>query len=205
MTRAFFQRDRLVTTPWKNGGGLTREIVRVPADSRIDDFTWRVSLAEVSADGPFSTFIGVDRVIVLLSGGGVHLLSTDGGINYRLDTPLEPFAFAGECNISASLVSGASSDFNVMTRRHSAKSDVRVLRSIERLDASEAGVLYVARGAWSVRTDDTDYSLPENGGVWWDDESLVWDLVPVHATGAMIVVRIARSGWEPIGPPSRTL
>ena len=193
MTRVFFERDRLASTPWKNGGGLTREIVRIPAESQLEDFTWRASLAEVSADGPFSTFAGVDRVIVLLSGGGVHLRSSDGSVDHRLDAPLEPFVFAGECDISASLVSGASSDFNVMTRRGSAKANVRIVRAIERLDESRAGVLFAARGAWSGRLAGSAYALHENGGVWWDGESHSWELVPNQIPCALIAVVIRAS------------
>jgi uncharacterized protein len=188
-----FERDQLPPVPWKNGGGVTREIVRVPAGSGLDDFTWRVSLAEISADGPFSTFAGVDRVIVLLSGAGVHLTSSGGAVRHRLDTPLEPFAFAGEREISASLIGGASSDFNVMTRRGSVRADVRIIRAGERLDAARAGVLFAARGVWSVRIDDEMYSLRENGGVWWDGEARAWNLVPERADSALIAVTIQRS------------
>src|SRR6516164_3236854 len=102
--RILFQRDQLASTPWKNGGGVTREIVRIPVDSGMNDFRWRASIAELAASGPFSAFEGVDRVLVLLSGEGVHLQSSDGSINHRLDTVLEPFAFAGERAISASLL-----------------------------------------------------------------------------------------------------
>jgi environmental stress-induced protein Ves len=187
-----FQRDRLPSTPWKNGGGLTREIVRRPEDAQMDDFTWRVSLAELSADGPFSRFEGIDRVIVLLSGAGVHLQSDEDSTNHMLDTPLMPFAFAGESAISASLIGGASSDFNVMTRRGSTKADVRIVRAPERLDVSAAGVLFAARGTWSGRTAESTYSLPENAGIWWDGESLTWDVVPESA-GALIAVRIIQA------------
>ncbi|MGH7617845.1 MAG: HutD/Ves family protein, partial [Gemmatimonadaceae bacterium] len=105
--RIVFERDQLPATPWKNGAGRTREIVRMPLESRMDDFSWRASIAELSADGPFSTFDGVDRVIILLNGAGVHLRSADGAVDHRLDTPLAPFAFAGETAISASLIGGA--------------------------------------------------------------------------------------------------
>jgi len=188
--RVRFDRDQLTPTPWRNGGGLTREIVRVPADSRMDDFGWRVSIAELSAGGAFSTFEGVDRVIVLLNGAGVHLSSSDGAVNHALDAPLAPFAFAGESVISASLIGGMSSDFNVMTRRGAAKADVRVLRAIERLETSRAGVLFAARGAWSVRSGDAVYSLPENAGIWWDGEWVTFDLVPDGPGAALISVRV---------------
>jgi environmental stress-induced protein Ves len=161
-------------------------------ESQMEDFLWRASIAEISADGPFSPFVGVDRTIVLLRGDGVHLKSKDGTVNHRLDTPLEPLAFAGESDISASLIGGASSDFNVMTRRGSATAEVRIVRAIEQLAASRAGVLFAARGTWSARLGGATYSLPENGGAWWDDEFLASDLVPEREPAALIAVRIAR-------------
>ena len=189
MSVRLFERDQLPRAPWKNGGGLTREIVRIPVESRMDDFSWRASIAELSAGGPFSTFDGVDRVLVLLSGAGVHLRSSDGAVDHRLDTPLVPFAFAGETAISASLLGGASSDFNVMTRRDSTSADVRIIRAVERLGASRAGVLFAAQGAWSVRSREATYSLAEGGGIWWEGESWTWDVVPDHV-GALIAVHV---------------
>jgi uncharacterized protein len=185
-----FERDQLTPAPWKNGGGVTREIVRMPARSQIDDFSWRASIAELSAGGPFSTFEGVDRVIVLLSGAGVHLRSSDGAVDHMLGTPLAPFAFAGESDISASLIGGSSSDFNILTRRGTTNADVRVVRAIERLASSRAGVLFAAQGAWSVRSGEATYALPESGGIWWEGESETWDLVPERAAGALIAVRV---------------
>jgi environmental stress-induced protein Ves len=176
--------------PWKNGGGVTREIVRIPLESRMDDFSWRVSIAELSAGGPFSTFEGIDRVIVLLRGAGVHLRSSDATIDHRLDTPLVPFAFPGEAAISAELLGGPSSDFNVMTRRGSWKADVRIIRANERLASSSSGVVFAARGAWSARSGETVYSLREGDGIWWDDEPLAWQLATEQPAPALITVRI---------------
>jgi environmental stress-induced protein Ves len=65
------QRLDLRTLPpqrWKNGAGTTREIAVEPAGAGTDDFDWRLSLAEVDRDAPFSAFPGVDRCIVLLRG-----------------------------------------------------------------------------------------------------------------------------------------
>ena len=98
--------------PWKNGGGVTREIVCLPPGAGMNDFDWRVSIAHIASDGPFSAFPGIDRVITLLSGGGVHLLGDDGQVDHPLDTPLAPFAFAGEAAIHAHLLAGDCHDFN---------------------------------------------------------------------------------------------
>ena len=73
-----FTREALTATPWKNGGGVTREIVCQPPGAGMDAFDWRVSIAHIASDGPFSAFAGVDRIITLLEGAGVRLHSTDG-------------------------------------------------------------------------------------------------------------------------------
>ncbi|HEV7980797.1 HutD family protein [Amycolatopsis sp.] len=61
-----------VPVPWKNGGGVTREVA-----GGFSDFGWRVSVADVSTSGPFSVFPGVDRTIMGVEGSGM-VLSLDG-------------------------------------------------------------------------------------------------------------------------------
>ena len=53
--------------PWKNGGGVTRELLRLPAGSG-DDWTLRISVADIAADGPFSPFPGITRWFAVLTG-----------------------------------------------------------------------------------------------------------------------------------------
>jgi len=49
--------------PWKNGGGETVEIAISPQGAGLADFDWRVSMATVASDGPFSVFPGIDRTL----------------------------------------------------------------------------------------------------------------------------------------------
>lgn len=99
-------------SPWKNGGGVTREIAVWPPDTT--DFDWRVSIADVETDGPFSSYPGIDRVITLLEGPSMRL--TSGGRTKDL-TPLEPFDFPGEAEIYCALPGGPTRDLNLMLRR----------------------------------------------------------------------------------------
>ena len=106
-------------TPWKNGGGVTTELAMSPPGAGLDDFDWRVSLASIAEDGPFSQFPGVDRTLVLVAGDGVLL---DFGDERVVLSPSEPLVeFAGEDPVHATIsvpMSGQSTlDFNVMTRR----------------------------------------------------------------------------------------
>ena len=104
----------LVPKPWKNGGGSTTEIAVFPPDAGFEDFDWRVSLATIAADGPFSQFPGVERTLALVEGHGMTL-EIDGEPN--LVSRAEPVAaFDGESQVAAKLNRGPSIDFNAMTR-----------------------------------------------------------------------------------------
>lgn len=103
-----------VATPWKNGGGVTREVAAWPPGANLNAFDWRVSLADIAADGPFSTFPGVDRVLTVIAGDGLALEIE--GRTIRLE-PGAPFAFPGEAAVAARLGAGPIRDLNVMVRR----------------------------------------------------------------------------------------
>ncbi len=102
--------------PWKNGGGVTRELAIAPAGAGIDDFDWRISCAQVASGGAFSAFPGVDRSLTVLDGAGLRLDFADAH-PLSLDAECAPLAFRGEQPVSAELLGGAVCDFNVMTRR----------------------------------------------------------------------------------------
>jgi environmental stress-induced protein Ves len=109
------------TRPWKNGGGTTRDIAVSPPGASLDDFDWRLSLAQVDRDGPFSRFDNVERTLVLLS--GAMTLHEQGR---RIDLVRhEPVMFEGERAIEATVAGGATLDFNVMTRRGRTRHIVR--------------------------------------------------------------------------------
>ena len=110
-----------VVRPWKNGGGTTRDIAVSPPGASLDTFDWRLSLAQVDRNGPFSRFDNVDRTIVLLN-GAMTLHERGRRIDLVLD---EPFAFAGERAIEATVAGGSTLDFNVMTRRGRASHTAR--------------------------------------------------------------------------------
>ncbi|AXK71420.1 HutD family protein [Lysobacter sp. TY2-98] len=104
-----------VRTRWRNGTGWTREIHAEPSGDG-GDWDWRLSIAEITADGPFSAFPGIDRELVLLSGEGVRLRFDDGEVADVLP-PHGRHRFAGERAIQGELVDGPTHDFNLMWRR----------------------------------------------------------------------------------------
>ncbi|WP_210402875.1 HutD family protein [Thalassospira sp. MCCC 1A01428] len=102
--------------PWKNGGGETVEIAVFPANAGLDDFAWRVSMASVASDGPFSSFPGIDRTLSILQGAGMMLtIGNEGPVT--LTPGAQPFAFPADVATSAVLIKGPITDLNVMTRR----------------------------------------------------------------------------------------
>jgi environmental stress-induced protein Ves len=108
--------DSYTVMPWKNGGGSTTEIAVSPAGASLDAFDWRVSMARIEGDGPFSSFPGIDRTLTLLDGPRVEL-RIDGRAPQVL-TPSAPILrFAGEDRVEAVVPDGPITDFNVMTRR----------------------------------------------------------------------------------------
>lgn len=105
----------LVDQPWKNGGGVTRQIAVSPQGSSLADFDWRVSLATVEAAGPFSTFPGVDRLMLVLD--GELELDIAGAGRARLTAESPTMAFPGDAPVAALSPGAPVTDINVMVRR----------------------------------------------------------------------------------------
>ena len=179
----------LTPMPWKNGGGTTCEIVCQPPGAGMDGFDWRVSIASIAAAGPFSAFAGVDRMIMLLAGDGVHLRGE--GVDHRLDTPLAPFAFSGDVALACNLLGGSSTDFNVMTRRGQRRAELRVLRAAGDVAAASAGVLLALGGAWQCTgRDGGTQACAAGSGMWWNGTAEAWHAEPMADGAALIAVRI---------------
>jgi len=125
-------------TPWKNGGGVTREIATGGVGDGRADWGWRVSLAEVAQDGPFSIFAETDRVIAVIEGAGMDLVRPDGKL-LALE-PFQPLRFAGEDPIEGRLRDGPVRDLNVMVRRGQFEAKMEILTGpCDREAAGEAG------------------------------------------------------------------
>jgi len=123
--------------PWKNGGGSTTEVLVSPPGASLEDFEWRVSLATVEQDGPFSLFPGIDRSLTLY--GGPRMVLTFDGRRMIALTPEDPTTrFPGEAAVKAAVPEGPVRDFNVMTRRS------RYHHMIERF-ALQSGIAALSR------------------------------------------------------------
>jgi uncharacterized protein len=105
------------SSAWRNGAGSLRLIATHPMDGGADGFDWRISVAEVAQDSPFSAFPGYDRCIALIAGNGMVLTSAESGTDHALDKPLQAFHFAGEARIHARLIDGPLQNLSVLARR----------------------------------------------------------------------------------------
>lgn len=113
-------------TPWRNGGGTTRELVAWP---QTDVWRWRASVAEVVRSGPFSSFVGVQRWFAVLQGEGVSL--TIDGAPHHLTANEQPLVFAGSSTADCKLLGGATQDFNLMLQGNASARMLRVIGSYE--------------------------------------------------------------------------
>ncbi|MDB6083841.1 MAG: hutD family protein [Gammaproteobacteria bacterium] len=116
-------------TPWKNGGGITHEAIRIPPDG--NSFRWRVSVAEIDSSGPFSEFAEYNRKMVLLRGSGLNL-TFDRGRRVFLRQVGDLAEFDGAVATECELLSGSCVDLNLIV----AKSVLGVRAWVECLDGS---------------------------------------------------------------------
>lgn len=124
--------DRTRPQRWRNGGGFTRELFAAPAG---EGWRLRVSVADVTEDGPFSAFPGVRRWFAVVRGDGVLLRFADR--SETLDAASEPLAFDGAAAPYCELTGGATQDLNLMHRGGSGF-----------MQRAEPGVDWHARAPW---------------------------------------------------------
>ncbi len=151
--------------PWKNGLGTTTELLIRPPDATLDNFCFRVSIADLKASGPFSRFDEIDRVIVQLEGAPMTL-SHEGGAERVLGL-LAPYTFAGELATECTLSGASARDFNVMVRRTlaSAKVEVFSLRRDETVfvaNEADTCLVYTHRGAILVQSGEQKFLVLAN-------------------------------------------
>lgn len=126
------RKSSFTATPWKNGGGITHEAIRVPASA--DPFRWRVSVAHIDASGPFSDFAAYNRKMVLLRGAGIELRFGN-GTQKTLRQVGDLVEFDGALTTHCELLRGPCVDLNLMVSK-SGSAAVRVERFIASLALS---------------------------------------------------------------------
>jgi environmental stress-induced protein Ves len=154
--------------PWRNGGGVTREVASgyspgagagttSAGPAQEPDWDWRVSIAEVSKAGAFSAFPGMDRVLTVVE-GQLLLLGVDG-----TEHPLEkyrPFRFSGDADTTGALPTGDVRDLNVITRNGVCKGYTSIIELSKKrahpLFAGQLGILLQGQATAGPGTADSE-------------------------------------------------
>jgi hypothetical protein len=168
--------------PWRNGGGMTRELLAWPDPQ---DWTLRVSVADITASGPFSTFAGVDRWFAVLSGGAVRL-TTVGAEPSELTAARETLhTFAGDAATYCTAEGPATRDFNLMIRRARARLRQQPIQhsAVLRTRADCAG-LFVAGPVALHQESQPVLLLPAMALAWWPNPERELRSLRVESTRA---------------------
>lgn len=130
--------------PWKNGGGITREILKEERGGRL---LWRLSIAEVASDGPFSLFPGLSRILTVIEGKGLVLTAPNRELRAL---PLIPLAFSGDWPIVGKRIGGDVRDFNVIFDASAVDAEVTVHNPLRIAGRDDAAHFILALGEAEV-------------------------------------------------------
>lgn len=185
--------------PWKNGGGWTTELAVYPSESNDENtYDWRISIADIESNGPFSTFPGYDRAIALLEGIGMELRFDDAE-PIRLERRLHFVRFAGETKTEGVPISGAVRDFNVIFKRDAVSADVlhRPLVGPMVFFRDAAWFIYVADGHADAKCGDQRCTLEKGASIVLLAEPGAQRVV-LNGGGEVVLVKITPRSLESI-------
>ena len=165
MTPTVVRVDDVAPVPWRNGSGLTRELLAWPD---AQDWTVRISVADIIASGPFSTFPGVERWFAVLSGGAVRLDTAD-AVPRTLDASQAALhRFSGDAPTFCSALGAGTRDFNVMLRRACGRLEQQALSKRPLLESSaEFAALFTVEPVAVAGAGDAPCQLPAMALAWW--------------------------------------
>lgn len=178
--------DQAAPVPWRNGGGITHELAAWPD---LGAWRWRISVAEVARDGPFSRFDGIDRHFAVLSGAGVCLSFADRTVTLTAQDPV--FSFAGDAACDCRLLAGPTLDFNLMCQGLQARLE-RFTRTVWHLQAKPGDTVgFYAIEPAQLHAADAHLTVPAHTLCWAQlphptqvavtgDSFLGWTLTATH-------------------------
>ena len=155
--------DDVVPSPWRNGGGTTRELIAWPS---AQDWDWRISVAEIERPGPFSRFEGVRRWFAVLSGIGVRL-QIDGQA-HELTPESAPVAFDGTQAVDCDLLDGPTQDFNLMVRTGQAAAHLQRIKGSfgTKVEMGRKVAVYTLEQRATLEVDSEIIELPPYSLAW---------------------------------------
>lgn len=194
----FFHLDTQPSTVWKNGAGLTQQLVAWPLNADSDRFDARVSVAEFHSEVPFSVFTRTDRHMTLISetgftlhGCGTEIDADSVHLNQRWDM----YEFRGEVAHTATVHGAAVRVLNVMTQRGQCTAHVAVHHQRFELQKVGKGLLLSFDGpsACNGQIENTllRTTLGPNAGVWWTCQTkhAFWQVDPMGSSCISVVIQ----------------
>jgi environmental stress-induced protein Ves len=173
--------------PWKNGGGLTRELLLwppTPASATASDWQLRISVAEITHSGPFSAYPGIARWFCVLRGAGVALGFDDGPRVLTPDNP--PLHFDGALAPGCKLLGGPTLDLNLMARQDAGRAEMgRAVAGVPWASRAPLRACFTLGGA-TLMCGEADPQVLPPGSLWWSDSA---------DTGPWALAGADDSGW----------
>ena len=187
----------IAPVPWRNGGGVTRELLAWPEPK---DWLLRVSVAEIHQSGDFSAYPGIDRWFAVLQGGGVQLATAGTGPTELTASQPALHAFSGDAATHCTALGAPTLDFNLMTRRSRVRLLQRPVRQCPRLASRAEGVgLFIVQTTELRQHDAPALELPNMSLAWWPNPGRVPLVLQLASTGL-------RGWWFEVdtrpGPPN---
>lgn len=166
---------------WKNGGGLTRVLAAHPCALKQH---WRISLATITRDGPYSSFVGLMRHQTIVSGAGLALCGDADQIDL---SKRQGRAFSGDLALMARLKAGPVTALNVIWDEDQFSADVQLIHSDPVLPATKEGGQSVCFGMTGpFKADGT--MIAEGDAITWSGEC---PRITVPQGGDILVVTLA--------------
>lgn len=153
--------DDVPAQPWKNGGGVTRQLLAWPEN---DNWRLRISVADIAQDGPFSRFEGVQRWFAVLEGSGVWLKIA--GITHRLTQTSAPLSFEGVLPADCALMDGPTRDFNGMVRGGLGQMHRIEGSMVKTMDCAKLVACYGHQSGARIQTNKVDINLAPETLAW---------------------------------------
>jgi environmental stress-induced protein Ves len=144
--------------PWANGRGTSYEIAS--DRNEAGEWAWRLAMAPVNEDGPFSRIECVNRSLAVVEGAGM-LLSVD---RKKLPClPMQVVRFRGDAITDATLTDGPIMDINLMVRRKEADGEMAIISNAGLLNG--ASIVVAVGGSAQVKSGDSTIDLERHDSI----------------------------------------
>ena len=144
--------------PWANGRGTSYEIAS--DRGKAGEWAWRLAMAPVNEDGPFSRIECVNRSLAVVEGAGM-LLSVD---RKKLQClPMQVVQFRGDAITEATLTDGPIMDINLMVRRKEAEGEMAIISNAGLLNG--ASIVVAVGGSAQVKSGDSTIDLERHDSI----------------------------------------